>query len=148
MKIRGIKFIVGISIVGIVFTILDIVLMKIYGFENKSYILMYMLISAVPSSSISVILFNLSIPTIILDNSTRKVTFDWIANENYKHDRSFENQGAIIYFDEIVSCDLVDKKLIISIKDSREKTLYLNAFSKKQRNIINCEINKIINKIV
>ena len=55
---------------------------------------------------------------------------------------------AIIYFDEIVSCDLVDKKLIISIKDSRAKTLYLNAFSKKQRNIIHREINTIINKIV
>jgi|GEM_PF-4732641 len=147
MKIRGIKFIVSILVAGIIFAILDIVLMKIYGFEQKSYILMYMLIGAVPLSSILVILFNLSIPTVILDNSTRKVTFNWIANENYKHDRSFENQGAIIYFDEIVSCDLVDKKLIISIKDSRAKTLYLNAFSKKQRNIIHCEINKIINGV-
>ena len=39
------------------------------------------------------------------------------------------------------------KKLIILIKDSRAKTLYLNAFSKKQRNIIHCEINKIINGV-
>ena len=147
MKIRGIKFIVGILAVGIIFAILDIVLMKIYGFEKKSYILMYTLISVVPLSSISVILLNISIPTVTLDNSTSKVTFDWIANEHYKNDRSLENQGAIIYFDEIVSCDLVDKKLIISIKDSRAKTLYLNAFSKKQRKIIHCEINKIINGV-
>lgn len=147
MKIRGIKFIVGILAVGIIFAILDIVLMKIYGFEKESYIRMYTLISVVPVSSIAVILLNLSIPTVTFDNSIRKVTFDWIANENYKHDRRFENQGAIICFDEIVSCNLVDKKLIISIKDSRAKTLYLNAFSKKQRNIIHGEINKIINGV-
>lgn len=144
IKIRAIKFIVGILAVGIIFAILDVVLMQIYGFEKKSCILMYELISAVPLASFSAVALNRFIPTVTLDSSNGKVTFSWIANEHYKYDRSFENQGAIICFDEIMSCELVDKELIISITNNEAKTLYLNAFTKKQRDTIYREINKTI----
>ena len=144
MKILGLKYKLLLLLITIIFITVDIVLMLICGFDGQFLILLYVLIGLIPTWCVISLFSNMSIPTITMDNNTNRIITDWIANERYKSDRGFINQGDELYYDEIISCDIDKNKLIVKLSYGQTKTFYLGAFTPKQILQIKNEIDMIL----
>lgn len=144
MKFTGMKYNLLLIIITIVFTIVDIFLMVNYGFSGQLLILLYTMIGIIPLCSIIAIITGMSSPTILIDNCTRKISANFIANDRYKSNHNLRNQFTEIYFDEIIDCHKDKNNLIFKMKYDQNKTLYLYFFTKKQIESIKKEINKIM----
>lgn len=103
------------------------------------------MIGLVPLCGVFALCSNTFIPSISFNYNAKTITTDFIANELYKNDKHFRNQGDVFYFDEIINCEIDNKKVIITLKYGQVKTLYLGFFTKNQIYKIYNEIKKIIN---
>ena len=144
MKVFALKYKALIGVISVLLMTLDILLIALFGFKGQLLIFLYIMIGVVPLCGIFAICFNIFIPSISINYSTKTIVTDFVANEQYKNDKSFRNQGDVFYFSEIIDCKIDNKKLIISQKFGQTKTLYLNFFTKKQVLKISKEIEKII----
>jgi hypothetical protein len=144
MKIFGLKYKILLGIISVLVLSLDLFLIAFYGFEGQSLIFLYIMIGLVPLCGAFELCSNICIPSISFNYSTKTIVTDFVANEQYKNDRHFRNQGDVFYFDEIINCEKDNKKLIITQKYGQVKTLYLSFFTQKQVFKISEEIKKII----
>ena len=145
MKIFGLRYKVLLGIISVLFLSVDLFLIAFYGFEGQLLIFLYIMIGLVPLWGVFALCTNIFIPSISFNYSTKTIVTDFVANEQYKNDRHFRNQGDVFYFDEIINCEIDNKKMIITQKYGQVKTLYLSFFTQKQVFKIFEEIKKIIN---
>ena len=143
MKFHGFKFNLGLSLIAVVLTVVDIVLMINYGFEGQLLIALYVLIGVVPICSLVFMMAGLG-PTILIDKASNTINTIGIADERYKMDKNMRNTQAIIHLDEIFDCRVYKKNMIFKIKYANDKVLDLSAFSFNQILMIQKEIEKII----
>ena len=145
MKIFGLRYKVLLGIISVLFLSVDLFLIAFYGFEGQLLIFLYIMIGLVPLWGVFALCTNIFIPSISFNYSTKTIVTDFVANEQYKNDRHFRNQGDIFYFDEIINCEIDNKKMIITQKYDQTKTLYLCFFTQRQIFQIFAEIKKIMN---
>ena len=145
MKIFGLKYKILLGIISVLLLSVDLFLIAFYGFEGQLLIFLYIMIGLVPLWGVFALCSNIFIPSISFDYSTKTIVTDFVANEQYKNDRHFRNQGDVFYFDEIINCEIDNKKLIITQKYGQVKTMYLSFFTQKQIFKVFEEIKKIIN---
>ena len=145
MKIFGLKYKILLGIISALLLSVDFFLIALYGFEGQLLIFLYIMIGLVPLWGVFALCSNTFIPSISFNYSTKTIVTDFVANNQYKNDRNFRNQGDVFYFDEIINCEIDNKKLIITQKYGQVKTLYLSFFTQKQVFKIFEEIKKIIN---
>lgn len=145
MKIFGLKYKILLGIISVLLLSVDLFLITFYGFDGQLLIFLYIMIGLVPLWGVFALCSNIFIPSISFNYSTKTIVTDFVANELYKNDRHFRNQGDVFYFDEIINCEIDNKKLIITQKYGQVKTLYLSFFTQKQVFKISEEIKKIIN---
>ena len=143
MKISATKYKAFLIVLSALMLCVDALLIVTYGFDGQFLIFLYVVIGVVPSSGIAFVVEGIAIPTVTINNDSKTVIFDWVANELYRYDRSFRNQGETFHFDEIIGCELHKNKLIIKEKYGRTKTLYLYCFSKRQIDTIKSSIDEI-----
>lgn len=146
MKIFGLKYKILLGIISVLLLSVDLFLIAFYGFEGQLLIFLYIMIGLVPLWGVFALFSNTFIPSISFNYSTKTIVTDFVANDQYKNDRNFRNQGDVFYFDEIIDCEIDNKKLIITQKYGQVKTLYLSFFTQKQVFKIFEEIKKILNK--
>ena len=145
MKIFALKYKILLSIISVLLLSVDLFLIAFYGFEGQLLIFLYIMIGLVPLWGVFALCSNIFIPSISFDYSTKTIVTDFVANEQYKNDRHFRNQGDVFYFDEIINCEIDNKKLIITQKYGQVKTMYLSFFTQKQIFKVFEEIKKLIN---
>lgn len=143
MKIFGLKYKILLGIISILLLSADLFLIAFYGFKGNLFILLYIMIGIVPLWGIFALCTNTFTPTITFDYHAKTIIADFIANELYKNNKHLRNQGDMFYFDEINSCKIDNKKMIITLKYGQVKTLYLCFFTKSQIYKIQKEIEKI-----
>lgn len=143
MKILGSKYKVLLSIISILLLSVDLFLIAVYGFNGQLLIFMYVMIGIVPLCGIWALCTNTFIPSITFNYTTKTIVADFVANELYNSDKHLKNQGCSFYFDEINTCKIENKKVIITLKYGEIKTLNLSFFTKKQIYQIQKEIAKI-----
>ena len=146
MKIFGLRYKVLLGIISVLLLSVDLFLIVFYGFEGQLLIFLYIMIGLVPLWGVFALCSNTFIPSISFNYNAKTIITDFVANELYKNDRHFRNQGDVFYFDEIINCEIDNKKMIITQKYGQVKTLYLSFFTQKQVFKIFEEIKKIINK--
>ena len=144
MKLYGLIYKIVLGIISVLLLSVDLFLIAFYGFEGQLLILLYILIGLVPLCGVFALCSNTFIPSITFDYSAKTIITDWVANELYKYDRGFRNQGDVFHFDEIINCDIDNKKVILTLKYGQVKTLYLSFFTKGQIRKIQKEIDKIM----
>ena len=144
MKIFALKYKILLAIISVLLFSIDLFLIAFYGFEGQLLIFLYLMIGLVPLCGVIALCSNTFIPSIYFNYSAETIITDFVANELYKNDRHFRNQGDMFYFDEIINCEIDNKKLILTLKYGQVKTLYLSAFTKSQIYKIYNEIEKII----
>lgn len=147
MKIFGLKCKALLGIISVLLLSVDLLLIAFYGFEGQLLIFLYIMIGLVPLWGVFALCSNIFIPSISFNYSTKTIVTDFVANELYKNDKHFRNQGDVFYFDEIINCEIDNKKVIITLKYGQVKTLYLSFFTQSQIYKIYNEINKIINSL-
>ena len=145
MKVFGLKYKVLLGTISVLLLSFGLFLIAFYGFEGQLLIFLYIIIGLVPLCSVFALCSNTFIPSISFNYNAKTIITDFVANELYKNDRHFRNQGDVFYFDEIINCEIDNKKLILTLKYDQVKTLYLSFFTKSQIHKIYNEIKKIIN---
>lgn len=145
MKIFGLKYKVLLGIISVLLLSIDLFLIAFYGFEGQLLIFLYIMIGLVPLLGVFALCSNTFIPSISFDYNAKTIITDFVANELYKNDRHFKNQGDVFHFDEIINCEIDNKKVILTLKYGQVKTLYLSFFTKGQIHKIYNEIKRIIN---
>ncbi|MBR2933373.1 MAG: hypothetical protein IKC33_03580 [Clostridia bacterium] len=145
MKVFGLKYKVLLGTISVLFLSVDLFLIAFYRFEGQLLIFLYIMIGLVPLCGVFALCSNTFIPSISFDYNAKTIITDFVANELYKNDRHFRNQGDVLHFDEITNCEIDNKKLILTFKYDQVKTLYLSFFTKSQIHKIYNEIKKIIN---
>ncbi|MBR2616880.1 MAG: hypothetical protein IKC56_01415 [Clostridia bacterium] len=143
MKISAFQYIFFVILLSIVFAILDAILIFYYGFSRQFLIFLYVLIGCVPLCGL-ISLFVGMYPAIMLNNDSKTIKTLSIPDERYKIKKSLYNTTATISFNEINSCEIENKKLIIKLRYGHEKILFLNFFSKSQIAKIKKQIDEII----
>lgn len=146
MKIFGLKYKVLLGIISVLLLSVDLFLIAFYGFEGQLLIFLYIMVGVVPLWGVFALCSNTFIPSISFNYNTKTIVTDFVANELYKNDKSFRNQSDVFYFDEIINCEIDNKKVIITLKYGQVKTMNLSFFTKNQVIKIFKEIKKIINK--
>ena len=146
MKIFGLKYKVLLGIISVLLLSVDLFLIAFYGFEGQLLIFLYIMVGVVPLWGAFALCSNTFIPSISFNYNTKTIVTDFVANELYKNDKSFRNQSDVFYFDEIINCEIDNKKVIITLKYGQVKTMNLSFFTKNQVIKISEEIKKIINK--
>jgi hypothetical protein len=144
MKIFALKYKILLAIISVLLLSIDLSLIAFYGFEGQLLIFLYLMIGLVPLCGVIALCSNTFIPSISFNYSAETIITDFVANELYKNDRHLRNQGDMFYFDEIINCEIDNKKLILTLKYGQVKTLYLSSFTKSQIYKIYNEIKKII----
>ena len=144
MKVFGLKYKVLLGTISVLLLSVDLFLITFYGFEGQLLIFLYIMIGLVPLCGVFALCSNTFIPSISFDYNAKTIITDFVANERYKNDRHFRNQGDVFHFDEIINCEIDNKKLILTLKYGQVKTLYLSFFTKSQIYKIHNEIKKII----
>jgi len=144
MKIFGLKYKVLLGIISILLLSIDLFLIAFYGFEGQLLIFLYIMIGLVPLWGVLALCSNIFIPSISFNYNAKTIITDFVANELYKNDKHLRNQGDLLYFDEIISCEIDNKKMTITLKYGQVKTLYLSFFTKGQIRKIQKEIDKIM----
>lgn len=144
MKILGLKYKVLLGIISILLLSIDLFLIAFYGFEGQLLIFLYIMIGLVPLWGVFALCSNTFIPSISFNYNAKTIITDFVANELYKNDRHFRNQGDVFHFDEIINCEIDHKKVILTLKYGQVKTLYLSFFTKSQIHKIYNEIQKIM----
>jgi hypothetical protein len=96
-----------------------------------------MFVAVIPICCILTIVGDIGIPTIVFNNHSKT-----ICTTHIKDERRATNQAdyatkmgllfETIYFDEIVSADVSNKVLTITLQSGYQKVLYLTYFTKKQ----------------
>ena len=109
----------------------DLFLIAIYRFEGQLLVFLYIMIGLVPLCGVFALCYNTFIPSISFDYNAKTIITDFVANELYKNNRHFRNQGDVLHFDEIINCEIDNKKLILTFKYDQVKTLYLSFFTKR-----------------
>ena len=145
MKLYSLIYKIVLGIISVLFLSVDLFLIAFYGFEGQLLIFLYTMIGLVPLWGVFALCSNTFIPSITFDYSAETIITDWVANELYKYDRGLRNQGDEFYFDEIINCEIDNKKVILTLKYGQVKIMYLSAFTKSQIHKIYNEIKKIIN---
>ena len=145
MKVSGLKYKVLLGTISILLLSFDLFLIAFYGFEGQLLIFLYIMIGLVPLCGVFALCSNTFIPSISFNYNAKTIITDFVANELYKNDRHFRNQGDVFHFDEIINCEIDNKKLILTLKYDQVKTLCLSFFTKSQIHKIYNEIKKIIN---
>lgn len=144
MKIFALKYRILLIIISVSFLAIDVFLMNSYGFDAEWLILLYVLIGVIPLCGVLTLCSNMAVPSVTFNYHSKTIITDFVANELYKYDRSFINQGDKFYFDEITNCKINKKKIQLTLKYGYVKTLYLGFFTKGQIRKIQKEIEKII----
>jgi len=144
MKISGLKYKVILGIISVSLLAIDIFLMIFHGFEGQPLIFVYTMIGTVSLCGIFALCSNMFIPMITFNYDSKTIITNFVANEFYKNDKHIRNQGDMFYFDEIISCETDNKKMLITLKQDNVKTLYLSCFTKDQISKIQTEIEEII----
>ena len=145
MKIYGLIYKIVLGIISVLLLSVDLFLIAFYGFEGQLLIFLYTMIGLVQLWGVFALCSNTFIPSISFDYSAKTIITGFVANELYKYDRGFRNQGDEFYFDEIINCEIDNKKVILTLKYGQVKILYLSFFTKSQIHKIYNEIKKIIN---
>lgn len=145
MKIYGLKYKILLGVISVLILSVDLFLIAFYGFEGQLLIFLYIMIGLVPLWGIIALCSNIFIPSISFNYNAKTIITNFVANELYKNDKHLRNQGDLFHFDEIINCEIDNKKVIITLKYGQVKTLYLSFFTKSQILKIYNEVKKIIN---
>ena len=136
MKYRGLKVIYFLIIISIAFIFIDIILIYYRNYIYNS-ILICILVAVIPICCILTIVGDIGIPTVIFDGHSKTIRTIHIKDERKAANKAdyATKMGLLfetIYFDEIVSADVNNKTLTITLQSGYQKVLYLTYFTKKQ----------------